>query len=118
MPDLENLKFKSITELLFFDNLALHYIIENTPPRILARVLNVADPRLAGALLGILNLDQRKSIHQLMKVENDSNQIKNTESKYALLQIATDLYSRGIVYQTKKHFFGSTSGEKLIRPDK
>lgn len=52
-------------DLLFFDNLALYYVLQNTPPRVLSRVFLTADSRLSGSLLGILSPKQRETVHFL-----------------------------------------------------
>lgn len=118
MDSVDQMKFKSIMELLFFDNLALFYIIDNTPPQVLARILNIADGRLAASILGILEPQQRKVIHVLMGQEKDTDEEKNNGALKAMLQIATDLYARGLIYNSGKHYFGAQSEEKLVRPDR
>lgn len=104
---------QKVNDLLFFDNLALYYLIERVPPQVLARAFNSADGRLAGALLGIMNPEQRVSIHAYMIQENDGDQAKNEQACGALVITANDLFARGFVTKKGLHYFGTPKSEKL-----
>lgn len=108
---------QKINDLLFFDNLALYYLVERVPPQALARAFNSADARLAGALLGIMTGEQRASIHAYMIKENDGDDAKNADACDALVITANDLYARGFLTKSGKHFFGRPQDEKLSRPE-
>lgn len=104
---------RKVNDLLFFDNLALYYLIERVPPQVLARTLNAADGRLGGALLGIMNAEQRASIHAYMIQENDGDAIKNEQACDALVITANDMYARGFLTKKGLHYFGTPKTEKL-----
>ncbi len=108
---------QKVNDLLFFDNLALYYLVERVPPQALARAFNSADGRLAGALLGIMTNEQRTSIHAHMVKENDGDDEKNAAACDALVITANDLYARGFLTKRGKHFFGRPQDERLSRPD-
>jgi len=76
------LEFK---DLLFFDNLALYYLVQETPLNVLARAFLVMDPKLAGSILGILNVKQRELLHFAMTKENDREEEKKTKKPKMLL---------------------------------
>jgi len=100
-------------DLLFFYNLALLYVLQNTPPRVLARVFLSADSRLSGSILGILSKKQRETVHALMVQENDQDVEKNREAGEGLCLIAEGLVARGLIRKQGQHFYGVPSTEKL-----
>ncbi|MCR9140894.1 MAG: hypothetical protein NXI24_01380 [bacterium] len=104
---------RKVNDLLFFDNLALYYLMERVPPQVLARAFNAADGRLAGALLGIMNAEQRSSIHAYMIQENDGDAEKNEQACDALVITANDIYARGFITKQGLHYFGTPKTEKL-----
>ncbi len=100
-------------DLLFFDNLALYYVLQNTPPRVLSRVFLTADSRLSGSLLGILSPKQRETVHFMMTQENDGDEAKNTDARNGLCLIAEGLIARGLIKKEGRHFFGVPGHEKI-----
>lgn len=104
---------KKPNDLLFFDNLALLYVLQNTPPRVLARVFLSADSRLSGSLLGILSKKQRETVHAMMLQENDEDADKNRDAANGMCLIAEGLIARGLIRKDGVHFFGVPSEEKL-----
>lgn len=105
--------FKSVNDLLFFDNLALFYLLERTPMAALARVFNSGETRVAGALLGLMTVKQRETIHVLMANEKDGDEEKNKAAADALLVIAGDLWSRGFIKKRGPHYYGVPRDEQL-----
>jgi flagellar motor switch protein FliG len=97
------LEFK---DLLFFDNLALYYLVQDTPLNVLARAFLVMDPKLAGSILGILNVKQRELLHFAMTKENDRDEEKNQKAQDALVIIAQNLYEKGMIIKKGIHFYG------------
>jgi len=95
-----------ISDLLFFDNLALYYVANETPPRVLARVFASSDPRLGGSLLGVLDPERRKILHALMAQESDGDEGKNSSAADALLIIAGGLLDRGHIERKGRFFYG------------
>ena len=93
-------------KLLFFDNLALFYLINETPPAVLARVCNSADSRLGGSMLGVMTPKQRETIHQLMGREKDDDREKDEQARLAVMIMAQDLIDRGHIEKRGLHFFG------------
>ncbi|MCB1319166.1 MAG: hypothetical protein KDK34_02870 [Leptospiraceae bacterium] len=102
-----------VRDLLFFDNLALYYVFENTPPRVLGRAFNCTDGRLSGSLLGLMNPKQRETVHAFMIMENDDNESKNADAIQALTIIARDLLDRGFIRKQGLHYFGTPGTESL-----
>lgn len=98
-------------DLLFFDNMALYYVMTETPQAVLARVFNSADGRLAGSFLGLLTPAQRQTMHALMASENDGDVEKNTSALQALLIVADGLRNRGLIEKKGVHFFGKPRSE-------
>ena len=103
---------QKITDLLFFDNLALYYVTQNTPLEVLARVLRTADARLAGSILGILSVEERKRLHVLMAVlEQKSEPEKDKAAQDGILLIAGDQCKRGLIQKQGLHFYGLPNEE-------
>ncbi|MBX7059648.1 MAG: hypothetical protein K1X75_16410 [Leptospirales bacterium] len=101
------------SDLLFFDNLALYYVVERTPPEVLARVFQSGDSRLAGAMLGILTPKQREIVHQLMAANNDGDRSRNEQASQALVILAGDLLLRGFLRRDGRRFYGVPREEQL-----
>ena len=95
-----------VSDILFFDNLGLFYIVRETPPNVLARVFVRADARMSGALLGLMTPEQRQAIHFLMAKENDDNEKAFEEANDAILMIAEELIGRGLVRKDGLYYFG------------
>jgi hypothetical protein len=100
-----------LTDLLFFDNLALFYLLRDTPPAVLARVFLRADPRLSGALLGLMTAAQREAIHYLMAKENDGDEKTFADAHNALLLLAGDLIRKGLVVREGRYYYGKPASE-------
>lgn len=93
-------------DLLFFDNLALFYLVNDTPPAILARVFLRQDARIGGSLMGVMNQKQRTTVHGLMVRENDANEAKDGQALDALFITAQGLLERGHITMKGKNFYG------------
>ncbi|MCB1175466.1 MAG: hypothetical protein KDK39_17960 [Leptospiraceae bacterium] len=110
--------FTKIQDLLFCDNLALYYILQNAPLPLLARVMNSADGRLAGSLLGIMNPAQREELNALMAgARQNPSTAKDEDARQGLVIIAGDLYARGLIRKSGPHFLGTPRSEELARPE-
>lgn len=101
-----------LTDLLSFDNLALFYLLRDTPPNILARVFVRSDARLSGALLGLMTPKQREAIHYLMAKENDGDEKTFADAVDALLILADDLIRKGLVVKEGRYYYGKPAEEK------
>jgi flagellar motor switch protein FliG len=93
-------------DLLFFDNLALYYLIQETPLSVLARSFLIMDPKLAGSILGILTKKQREILHFAMAKENDHDELKNQQATESLVIIAQNLYEKGMIIKKGLFFYG------------
>ncbi len=100
---------KNINELLFFDNMALHYLAAESPPRLLARIFHAVDPRLSGSLLGVLDVKKREILHALMSEEPEPDEVKKAEALDGLRLIARGLIERGFIEKRGRHFYGSAA---------
>ncbi|GIX41220.1 MAG: hypothetical protein KatS3mg129_0953 [Leptospiraceae bacterium] len=102
------LEFK---DLLFFDNLALYYLIQETPVNVLARAFLIMDPKLAGSILGILSKKQRELLHFAMAKENDNDAEKNKQAQESLVIIAQNLYEKGMIIKKGLYFYGKEKSQ-------
>lgn len=119
--------------LLFCDSLALYYIAQRAPHPLLARLFGSAEPRLAGALLGVIDLERRQKIYQLMnqqkeqkergrgkerqrdrqreeemeeEMEEERDKARDREALDALIIIANDLLQQGLIYRRGIYLLG------------
>ena len=104
-----------ISQLLFFDNVALYYLSKNVPKQILAKSFSFLDPRLVAAFLNVMNKKDISQIYKLMQQEaqkpkvntrNQSNENKEKKISEALLLLANDLCDQGFVYKKMQYFYG------------
>ncbi len=105
-----------LSDLLFFDNLALFYVVNDTPPAILARVFLREDPRLAGSLLGVMSRKQRETVHALMRREDDGDGARDAAAADALLITAAGLIERGHIQKKARAFFGTPREDSQAGP--
>ena len=103
--------FEKVNQLLFFDNLALYYVLREIPPVVLARAFLTVDSRLSGSLLGLMDVEQRTVVHALMIKENDDDTAKNDQSARALMDMANELIKKGIIKKEGPHFRGVQAAE-------
>ncbi|MBU44059.1 MAG: hypothetical protein CMN76_12625 [Spirochaetaceae bacterium] len=102
---------EKVNQLLFFDNLALYYVLREIPPVVLARAFLTVDSRLSGSLLGLMDVEQRTVVHALMIKENDDDTAKNDQSARALMDMANELIKKGIIKKEGPHFRGVQAAE-------
>tara|TARA_Y100001933_G_C18677115_1_gene429425 strand:+ start:235 stop:561 length:327 start_codon:yes stop_codon:yes gene_type:complete len=102
---------EKVNQLLFFDNLALFYVLREIPPVVLARAFLTIDSRLSGSLLGLMDPEQRTMIHALMIKENDEDTEKNEQAAHSLIDMANELIKKGIIRQEGPHFRGVQAAE-------
>ena len=102
---------EKVNQLLFFDNLALYYVLREIPPVVLARAFLTVDSRLSGSLLGLMDVEQRTVVHALMIKENDDDTAKNDQSARALMDMAIELIKKGIIKKEGPHFRGVQAAE-------
>lgn len=102
---------RSLNVLLYFDDLALFYLVRDTPPNLLARVFIRADARVSGAMIGVMTQEQREAIHYLMAKENDDNEKLFEKSEKAIFILADDLIRKGLVRRQGQYFFGNKLDE-------
>ncbi|MCB1170350.1 MAG: hypothetical protein KDK25_08455 [Leptospiraceae bacterium] len=103
---------EKVNQLLFFDNLALYYVMREIPPVVLARAFLTVDSRLSGSLLGIMDPEQRAMIHAMMIKENDEDAEKNEQAAQSLLVMGNELIKKGIIRKEGPHFRGVPAAEE------
>ena len=103
---------EKVNQLLFFDNLALYYVLREIPPVVLARAFLTVDSRLSGSLLGLTDVEQRTMVHALMMKENDEDTEKNEQSARALVDMANELIKKGIIRKEGPHFRGVQAADE------
>ncbi|TGK03036.1 hypothetical protein EHQ53_06150 [Leptospira langatensis] len=108
--DKEELTLKSFEELSFFDNLALFYLCNETPPQTLALAFLVGDKKVCGSMLGVMDSKRRAFVHELMAKQNDFPEEKKQAAVQGLLIIADGLISRNLIRKQGKFYFGTERG--------
>ncbi|MCS7204987.1 MAG: hypothetical protein NZ853_04770 [Leptospiraceae bacterium] len=95
-----------IKDLLFFDSLALYYVLQETPLNVLATAFPVMDPRLSATLLSILNEKQKKLLFFAIEREKDSQNLHSQEALKSIADIAQNLYEKGLIIKQGIYFYG------------
>ncbi|AOP35775.1 hypothetical protein A0128_19175 [Leptospira tipperaryensis] len=107
MDDKEELIVKSFEELSYFDNLALYYLCNETPPQTLALAFLVGDKNVCGSMLGVLEGKRREYVHQLMAEQQDTEAAKKQAAVQGLLIIAEGLITRKLIEKRGKFYYGT-----------
>ncbi|ABZ95693.1 hypothetical protein EHQ92_02985 [Leptospira biflexa] len=98
---------EKLSQLSYFDNLALYYLCNETPPQTLALAFLQMDEKIAGSMLGVLDLQRRKYVHELMALQKDSAEESKKAAAEGLLLIADGLISRNLISKQGQYFFGT-----------
>ncbi|TGK21225.1 hypothetical protein EHO61_05105 [Leptospira fluminis] len=103
----EDQTVKSFEELSFFDNLALYYLCNETPPQTLALAFLIGDKKVCGSMLGVLEPKRRAFVHELMAKEQDAPEEKKRSAAQGLLIIAEGLLTRNLIRKQGKFYYGT-----------
>ncbi|WP_210414419.1 hypothetical protein [Leptospira wolffii] len=106
----EELTLKSFEELSFFDNLALYYLCNETPPQTLALAFLIGDKKVCGSMLGVMEPKRRAFVHELMAKQNDIPEEKKKAAAQGLLIIAEGLITRNLIRKQGKFYYGTERG--------
>ncbi|XDD46353.1 hypothetical protein AB3N60_16865 [Leptospira sp. WS39.C2] len=98
---------EKLSQLSYFDNLALYYLCNETPPQTLALAFLQMDEKIAGSMLGVLDLQRRKYVHELMALQKESSEESKKAAADGLLLIADGLISRNLISKQGHYFFGT-----------
>ncbi|WP_125169838.1 FliG C-terminal domain-containing protein [Leptospira perolatii] len=104
--DKEDLTLKTFEEISYFDNLALYYLCNETPPQTLALAFLIADKKVCGSMLGVMEPKRREFVHELMAKQKDAPEEKKTAAAQGLLIIAENLLTRNLVRKQGKYYYG------------
>lgn len=100
----ENQKIQ-LKDLLFFDNLALYYLIQETPLSVLAKAFLVMDKKLANSIYSILSEKQKETLKIAISLEKKTD-LNNNKALESLPLIAQNLYEKGLIIKKGNYFFG------------
>jgi hypothetical protein len=98
---------EKLSQLSYFDNLALYYLCIETPPQTLALAFFLMDEKISGSMLGVLDVKRRKYIHELMTVQQKASEEEKKSAADGLLLIADGLISRNLISKQGRYFFGT-----------
>jgi len=101
---------KKIEDLTFFDNLALFYLCNETPPQTLALAFLSMNEKVAGPMLGVMDVKRRQFVHQLMAKHKDAPEEAKDSAAKGLLIIADGLLSRHLIVKKGQFFYGTAKG--------
>ncbi|MCC5814974.1 MAG: hypothetical protein JJT78_09475 [Leptospira sp.] len=96
-------KFEDFT---YFDNQALWYLCNETPPQTLALAFLGADEKVCGSMLGILDSKRRKYVHELMSQQQDADVEKKIAAAEGMFIIAEGLITRNLIRKQGRYYFG------------
>ncbi|WCL49406.1 hypothetical protein [Leptospira sp. GIMC2001] len=103
-PDKVIQKFGDFT---YFDNVALWYLCNETPPQTLALAFLNAEEKVCGSMLGVLDAKRREYVHQLMAQQQGSSEESRQAAADGMLIIADGLITRNLIRKEGKYFFGT-----------
>ncbi len=95
----------------YFDNLALYYLCNETPPQTLALAFLIADQKVCGSMLGVLEPKRRKYVHELMSSQNDAPMDKKNSAVEGMYIIAEGLINRNLIKKKGQFYFGSSQSK-------
>ncbi|MDZ4725046.1 MAG: hypothetical protein SH817_02735 [Leptospira sp.] len=96
-----------IGQLSYFDNRALYYLCNETPPKTLALAFLKMDEKISGSMLGVLDMKRRKFVHELMALQKDVSDEEKDAASNGLLLIADGLISRNLIVKKGQFYYGS-----------
>jgi hypothetical protein len=102
------LTVKKFEELSYFDNLALFYLCNETPPKTLALAFLNGEKKVVGSMLGVLDPKRREYIHLLMSESKDLEEKILADALHGVLCIAENLIIRNLIEKKGKFFYGVT----------
>ncbi|MCB1157612.1 MAG: hypothetical protein H7A25_06895 [Leptospiraceae bacterium] len=97
---------KKFEDLSYFDNRALYYLCNETPPPVLALAFLHGNEKVVGSMLGVLEPKRREYIHQLMSAGKEEPLKKKEEAVTGLLLIAEGLISRNLIQKKGQYYYG------------
>lgn len=106
MSSSSDLSFEKFEVFSYFDNLALYYLCNETPPQTLALAFLIAEKKVCGAMLGVLEAKRRKYVHELMSSQQEESLDKKQAAAQGMLIIADGLLSRDLIQKKGNFYFG------------
>ncbi len=95
-----------INDLLFFDNLALVYLVQETPLTLLAKAIMVIDTKIANSIFTILTEKQKEILSVATLFEKKPSDLEKEQIIKSLILIAQNLYEKGLIYKKGLYFYG------------
>lgn len=93
-----------IRDLLFFDRLALYYVLQETPLDVVATAFPVMDPKLAASIFQILDEKQKKLL--LYAIEREKRNPHKKEALEGICLIARNLKEKGLIIKRGIYYYG------------
>ncbi|MDF3820760.1 hypothetical protein P3G55_12660 [Leptospira sp. 96542] len=100
-------ELEKLSQLSYFDNLALYYLCIESPPQTLALAFFEMDEKISGSMLGVLDVKRRKYIHELMALQKNVSKEEKEAAASGLLLIADGLISRNLISKQGQYYFGT-----------
>lgn len=97
-------KFEDLT---YFDDLALFYLCNETPPTTLALAFLEGEPKVIGSILGLLDGKRREYIHHLMSSQQSATPEDKASALSGMLIIAENLISRNLIEKKGRYYYGT-----------
>jgi hypothetical protein len=107
MSHSEEKTINKFEDFSYFDNLALYYLCNETPPQTLALAFLVADQKVCGSMLGVLEPKRRKYVHELMSSQKNTPIEKMNSAVEGMFIIAEGLINRNLIQKKGQFYFGS-----------
>lgn len=99
---------EKVEQLSYFDNRALYYLCNETPPKTLALAFLKLNEKISGSMLGVLDVNRRKFVHELMAFQKEASEEEKVAAATGLLLIADGLISRNLIQKKGQFYYGSS----------
>lgn len=102
---------KKFEDFTYFDNQALWYLCNETPPQTLALAFLGADEKVCGSILGVLDQSRRKYVHELMSQQKSATEEQKKSAAEGMFIIADGLITRNLIKKEGRYYFGAQKSQ-------
>lgn len=95
-----------IQDFLFFDTIALMYLVQETPLALLAKAITFIDKKIANTIYTILTQKQKEILNIAISLEKTPSGPEKEKIVESLTMIAQSLCEKGLIYKKGIYYYG------------